>query len=51
MAVLLLAEHDNKSLAPRHPKALTAARAFGGDVDILVTGENCRGRRRGGGEA
>jgi electron transfer flavoprotein alpha subunit len=42
MAVLLLAEHDNKSLAPATAKALTAARAFGGDVDILVTGENCR---------
>ena len=27
MAVLLLAEHDNKSLAPATAKALTAARA------------------------
>jgi electron transfer flavoprotein alpha subunit len=43
MAVLLLAEHDNKSLAPATAKALTAARAFGSDVDILVAGENCRG--------
>jgi electron transfer flavoprotein alpha subunit len=43
MAVLLLAEHDNSSLAPATAKALTAARAFGGDVDILVVGENCRG--------
>jgi electron transfer flavoprotein alpha subunit len=42
MAVLLLAEHDNKSLAPATAKALTAARAFGGEVDILVAGENCR---------
>ena len=42
MAVLLLAEHDNKSLAPATAKALTAARAFGGDVDILIAGENCR---------
>jgi electron transfer flavoprotein alpha subunit len=42
MAVLLLAEHDNKTLAPATAKALTAARAFGGDVDILVAGENCR---------
>jgi electron transfer flavoprotein alpha subunit len=41
MAVLLLAEHDNKSLAPSTAKALTAARAFGGDVDILVAGEGC----------
>ena len=32
MAVLLLAEHDNKVLAPATAKALTAARAFGGGV-------------------
>ena len=42
MAVLLLAEHDNKTLAPATAKALTAAHAFGGDVDILVVGESCR---------
>jgi electron transfer flavoprotein alpha subunit len=42
MAVLLLAEHDNKTLAPATAKALTAARGFGGDVDILVVGEGCR---------
>ena len=43
MAVLLLAEHDNKILAPATAKALTAARAFGADVDILVAGQDCRG--------
>ena len=43
MAVLLLAEHDNNSLAPATAKGLTAAKQFGGDVDILVIGENCRG--------
>ena len=42
MAVLLLAEHDNKTLAASTAKALTAARAFGGNVDILVAGEGCR---------
>ena len=42
MAVLLLAEHDNAALAPATAKALTAAREFGGDVDILVAGENCK---------
>jgi electron transfer flavoprotein alpha subunit len=42
MAVLLLAEHDNKSLAPATAKALTAARAFGSEVDILVAGEGAR---------
>jgi len=43
MAILLLAEHDNKSLAPATAQALTAARQFGGDVDVLVVGENCGG--------
>ena len=43
MAVLLLAEHDNQTLAPATAKALTAAQGFGGDVDILVVGEKCRG--------
>ena len=42
MAVLLLAEHDNKILAPATAKALAAAKEFGGDVDILVAGENAR---------
>jgi electron transfer flavoprotein alpha subunit len=42
MAVLLLAEHDNAVLAPATAKALTAARKFGGDVDILVAGEGCK---------
>ncbi len=42
MAVLLFAEHDNTTLAPATAKALTAARAFGGDVDILVAGEGCQ---------
>jgi electron transfer flavoprotein alpha subunit len=43
MAVLLLAEHDNRTLAPATAKALTAAAKFGDEVDILVAGENARG--------
>jgi len=39
MAILLLAEHDNRHLAAETAKALTAARAIGGDIDILVAGE------------
>jgi electron transfer flavoprotein alpha subunit len=39
MTVLLVAEHDNKTLAPATAKALAAAEKFGGDVDILVAGE------------
>ncbi len=42
MAVLLLAEHDNKALAPATAKVLAAAKGFGGEVDILVAGENAR---------
>jgi electron transfer flavoprotein alpha subunit len=42
MAVLLLAEHDNKALAPATAKVLAAAKEFGGEVDILVVGENAR---------
>src|SRR3990172_8699138 len=39
MAVLILADHDNKTLAPSTAKVLTAAREIGGDVDILVAGD------------
>jgi electron transfer flavoprotein alpha subunit len=43
MAVLLLAEHDSKTLAPVTAKVLAAAAGFGGEVDIIVAGENARG--------
>jgi hypothetical protein len=43
MAVLLLAEHDNKTLAPATAKVLDAAAKFGGEVDILIAGENAQG--------
>ena len=42
MTTLLLAEHDNKSLKDSTNKALTAARAQGGEVHILVAGHNCK---------
>jgi electron transfer flavoprotein alpha subunit len=42
MATLLLADHDNKTLAASTAKALTAAREISGDVDILVAGQGCR---------
>src|SRR5215470_1318618 len=42
MATLLIAEHDNKSLKDATAKALTAAKALGADVDILVAGKDCR---------
>ncbi len=43
MPTLLLAEHDNASLKDATSKALTAARALGAEVHILVTGHNCKG--------
>ena len=45
MTTLLLAEHDNKSLKDATAKALTAAKALGGDVHILVAGKDCKARR------
>ncbi len=40
MAVLLIAEHDNKGLKDATHKALTAAAAIGTDVHVLVAGNN-----------
>jgi len=42
VTTLLLAEHDNKTLKDATNKALTAAKALGGDVDVLVAGNGCR---------
>jgi electron transfer flavoprotein alpha subunit len=42
MTALLLAEHDNKSLKDATHKALTAAKALGGDVHVLIAGKDCR---------
>jgi electron transfer flavoprotein alpha subunit len=39
---LLLAEHDNKVLREQTAKAVTAAKALGGDVHVLVAGAGCR---------
>jgi electron transfer flavoprotein alpha subunit len=42
MSTLLIAEHDNKTLKESTAKALTAARALGGEVHILVAGQGAR---------
>ena len=42
MPTLLVAEHDNKSLKDATGKALTAARALGAEVHILVAGHGCK---------
>jgi len=41
MAVLLVADHTNAALGSATAKALTAAKALGGDVHILVAGADC----------
>jgi len=42
MTTLLLAEHDNKTLKDATHKALTAAKALGAEVHVLVAGKGCR---------
>jgi electron transfer flavoprotein alpha subunit len=42
MPTLLLAEHDNTTLKDATNKALTAAKALGAEVHILVAGHNCK---------
>jgi electron transfer flavoprotein alpha subunit len=41
MATLLMAEHDNKTLKDSTNKALTAAKAIGAEVHVLVAGKDC----------
>jgi electron transfer flavoprotein alpha subunit len=42
MAILLLAEHDNAALKAATLNVVSAAAAIGGDIHILVAGQNCR---------
>ena len=42
MAVLVIAEHDNSTLKDATSKAVTAAKAMGGDVDVLVAGSGAK---------
>ena len=39
MAVLVIADHNNAALNDATNKTVTAAKKFGGDVDVLVAGE------------
>ena len=41
MANLVIVEHDNKEIVAATLHAVTAAQQIGGDVDLLVAGENC----------
>lgn len=42
MSVLVLAEHDNKTLNPATLKTVAAASRLGGDVHLLVAGHNAK---------
>jgi electron transfer flavoprotein alpha subunit len=43
MTILLIADHDNASLKDTTSKALTAAKAIGGDIHVLVAGQGVSG--------
>ncbi|WP_371396886.1 electron transfer flavoprotein subunit alpha/FixB family protein [Fretibacter rubidus] len=42
MAILVVAEHNNEELKDATHKTVTAAKAMGGDVDILVAGKGVK---------
>ncbi len=42
MTTLLVAEHNNTSIKDATNKALTAAKALGADVHVLIAGKNCK---------
>ena len=42
MAILVVAEHDDQSVKDATHKTVTAAKALGGDVDILVAGKGVK---------
>jgi len=46
MTTLLLAKHDNRTLNEATAKTLTAARAIGSPVYVLVAGSGCRSVRQ-----
>lgn len=43
MAILVYAEHDNKSLKKATLNTITAASQIGGDIVVLVAGSDCEG--------
>ncbi|MDF1608040.1 electron transfer flavoprotein subunit alpha/FixB family protein [Hoeflea sp. YIM 152468] len=42
MAILIIAEHDHASLSEQTAKAVTAASQIGGDIHILVAGQDAK---------
>jgi electron transfer flavoprotein alpha subunit len=43
MSVLVIAEHDDAELKPATLNTVTAAKALGGEIHVLVIGEGCGG--------
>ena len=43
MSILVFAEHDNNNLKADTLKTVAAAHAIGGDIHLLVAGNNCQG--------
>jgi electron transfer flavoprotein alpha subunit len=43
MTILVIAEHDNASLNAATLNVVAAAKAIGGDIDVLVAGSDCTG--------
>ena len=41
MSILVVADHDNSELKPATLVVVAAAKAIGGDIDLLVAGEGC----------
>ena len=41
MSNLVIVEHDNNEIADATLHAVTAAQQIGGDIDLLIAGENC----------
>ena len=41
MSILVIADHENGSLKAATLNVVSAAKAIGGDVEVLVVGENC----------
>jgi len=43
MSILVIAEHDNANLKAATLNTLAASKAIGGDIEVLVAGNNCGG--------
>ena len=43
MSILVVAEHDNESVKAPTLVTIAAAKAIGGDIDVLIAGGNCGG--------